>query len=220
MWNSRKYAAAAIVGAGLAVAAALPASAWCPGYSGYYGAPYGYGAYGYSSGWPYASTGYTDYLSYGYSGCGAYDAAGWTGSSWGDDYGPTYGYAGSAYAPACGYGSYGYVPARRYAAYGYAPAFGYASFGGRSFRRPCGGVYGRAWVANRPRDVNYAVAYRHPAGNAVAAARLRPSAVAVNALRSDRHVHAAARHPDFAQKPAAQNKTAYRVQTVKLAHND
>jgi hypothetical protein len=204
MWNSRKYAAAAIVGAGLAVAAASPASACWLGYSGYYGAPYGYGAYGYSSGWPYASTGYTDYLSYGYSGCGAYDAAGWAGSSWGDDYGPTYGYAGSAYAPACGY----------------APAFGCASFARRVFHRPWGGVYGRACVANRPRDVNYAMAHRHPAGNAMAAARLRPSAVAVNALRSDRYVYAAAKRHDFDQKPAAQNKAAYRVQSVKLAHND
>jgi hypothetical protein len=186
MWNSRKHAAMAIVGAGLAVAAATPASAWWgSGYGGYYGAPYGYGDYGYSDDFPYAGAGYNDYLSYGYSGYGAYDAAGWSGSSYGYDYGPAYGYA-----------SYGY-------------------------RRPCGGAFGLGWAAYHPRGYNYAVAYRRPAGNAVADTRLhRPYTLAAYAPRSDRHVYAAAKHHNLAMKPLAQNKVAYRVQNPKLARND
>ncbi len=62
MWNSRKTAAVAIAGAGLAVAAASPASAcidW--GYSG-----------AYSYGWPYANIGFASYLAYSYRSCGGY----------------------------------------------------------------------------------------------------------------------------------------------------
>jgi hypothetical protein len=101
MWNSRKYAAMAFACAGLAVAAATPASAWWPTYGGYYEAPYGYGTYGYSGAydsvsWPYPADGYTDDLSYGYSGRGVYDSVGWggCGSGYRDGYGLAYGYAG------------------------------------------------------------------------------------------------------------------------------
>jgi hypothetical protein len=111
MWNSKKYAAMAVLGVGLAVAAATPASAWWPGaygsaggcgYYGYapaYGYPggCGYGAYGYapayagvySYGWPYGTVGLGDWGAYGYAG-------------------------------GCGSGAYGYAPA--YGAYGYGPA--------------------------------------------------------------------------------------------------
>jgi hypothetical protein len=68
MWNSGKYAAMAIAGAGFAVAAATPASAcfdW--GYSGIY-----------SHGWPYANTGFASYPAYSYRSCGgAYHIPGW-----------------------------------------------------------------------------------------------------------------------------------------------
>jgi hypothetical protein len=68
MWNSRKCAAVAIAGAGLAVAAATPASAcidW--GYSGVY-----------SHGWPYANTGFASYPAYSYRSCGGYyNIQGW-----------------------------------------------------------------------------------------------------------------------------------------------
>jgi hypothetical protein len=68
MWKSRKYAAMAIAGAGLAVAATKPASAcfdW--GYSGIY-----------SHGWPYANTGFASYPAYSYRSCGgSYNIPGW-----------------------------------------------------------------------------------------------------------------------------------------------
>jgi hypothetical protein len=68
MRNSRKAAAMAIAGAGLAVAAASPASAcidW--GYSGVY-----------SYGWPYANTGFASYPAYSYRSCGGYyNIPGW-----------------------------------------------------------------------------------------------------------------------------------------------
>jgi hypothetical protein len=102
MWNSKNFAAIAVLGVGLAVAAATPASAWWPGGYGSAGGC-GYGAYAsapyagvYSYGWPYGTVGY--------AGCGAYG------------YAPAYGYAGG-----CGYGASGYAPA--YGAYGYDPAY-------------------------------------------------------------------------------------------------
>jgi hypothetical protein len=68
MWNSRKFAALALAGAGFAVAAATPARAcfdW--GYSGIY-----------SHGWPYASRGFASYPAYRYRSCGGYyNIAGW-----------------------------------------------------------------------------------------------------------------------------------------------
>src|SRR5216683_2986924 len=63
MWNSRKYTAMAVVGVGLAVAAATPASAQLLGSGGAYGyAPVsgyaggcgGYGAYGYAPNYGFA----------------------------------------------------------------------------------------------------------------------------------------------------------------------
>jgi hypothetical protein len=143
MWNSRKYTATAVLGVGLAVAAATPSSAqWLGGAYGYAGgcgaygyAPAygyaggcgGYGAYGaygyaptayagvYSYGWPYGIIGDVGYSAYGYAGgCGAYG----------------YGYAGGGCG---GYGGYGYAPVYGYAggcgsygAYGYAPNYGFA----------------------------------------------------------------------------------------------
>jgi hypothetical protein len=143
MWNSRKYTAMAVVGVGLAIAAATPASAQLVGLGGAYGyaggcgayasAPvYGYaggcGGYGaaygaapayagvYSYGWPYGIIGDVGYGAYGYAGgCGGYGA---------------YGYAGGGCG---GYGAYGYAPVSGYAggcggygAYGYAPNYGFA----------------------------------------------------------------------------------------------
>ena len=68
MWNSRKYVARAIAGAGLAVATATPALAcidW--GYSG-----------AYSYGWAYANTGFASYPAVSYRGCGgSYNIPGW-----------------------------------------------------------------------------------------------------------------------------------------------
>jgi hypothetical protein len=68
MWNSRRYAAIVLAGAGLAIAAATPASAcfdW--GYSGIY-----------TYGWPYASTGFSQLPAYAYRDCGGtYNIPGW-----------------------------------------------------------------------------------------------------------------------------------------------
>jgi hypothetical protein len=136
MWNSIKYAAIAVLGVGLAVAAGTPASAWWPGAygnaggCGYYGyAPAygyaggcGYGAYTpayagvYSYGWPYGTVGYGNYGDYGYAGgCG--DAA----SGYAPAYG-AYGYGTASYGYGCrarhlhGHGGYAlaYVPRPSY----------------------------------------------------------------------------------------------------------
>lgn len=68
MWSGRKYAAMTIAGAGLAVAAATPASACFDyGYSGVF-----------SAGWPYANTGFADYPAHNYRSCGgSYSVQGW-----------------------------------------------------------------------------------------------------------------------------------------------
>jgi hypothetical protein len=68
MWNSRKYAAMAVAGAGLAAVAATPASAcFAWGHSGVY-----------SYGWAYANTGFSDYRAYSYRSCGGnYQIQGW-----------------------------------------------------------------------------------------------------------------------------------------------
>jgi hypothetical protein len=106
MWNSRKHAAVAIVGAGLAVAAATPACAWWPWYGSYYGA-----AYGMDDDGPYTIYRDTDYAAYGYAGRGRYyGSIGWSGCS-GYDYGPAYGYAGYSdvrpwRAYGCGWAAY------------------------------------------------------------------------------------------------------------------
>ncbi len=80
MWNSRKYTAMAVVGVGLAVAAATPASAQLLGSGGAYGYTGGCGAYGYAPVYGYAG------------GCGGYGA-----------YGAAYG-AAPAYAGVYSYG--------------------------------------------------------------------------------------------------------------------
>ena len=68
MWESRRYAAMAIAGAGFATTAATPASAcFAWGHSGVY-----------SYGWAYANTGYSDYPAYSYRSCGGtYHIQGW-----------------------------------------------------------------------------------------------------------------------------------------------
>jgi hypothetical protein len=102
MWNSRKYTAMAVLGAGLAVAAATPSSAQSWGGAGYAGgcgvsgsAPAAYAGV-YTYGWPYGVIGDVGCPAYGY---GAYGYAG--------GYGP-YGYALNTDAGGCGgYGAYG-----------------------------------------------------------------------------------------------------------------
>ena len=86
MWNSRKYTAMAVVGVGLAVAAATPASAQLLGLGGAYGYTGGCGGYGYAPVSGYAG------------GCGGYGAYG---------YAPNYGFAGACRARRHhGYGGY------------------------------------------------------------------------------------------------------------------
>ncbi len=116
MWNSKKYLTIAVLGVGLGVTAAVPASAcgWGGGYgaAGYggYGAV-GYGGYGGCGG--YGAAGYG-----GYGGCGGYGAAGYGG------YGGCGGYGAAGYGGYGGCGGYG-------GGYGYAPTYG--GYGG------CGG---------------------------------------------------------------------------------
>jgi len=68
MWNSKKYAAIAIAGAGFAVQAASPASAcFAWGHSGIY-----------SYGWAYANTGVSNSPAYSYRSCGGtYEIQNW-----------------------------------------------------------------------------------------------------------------------------------------------
>jgi len=67
MWNSRKYAAMAIAGAGLAVTATPASACFAWGHSGIY-----------SYGWAYANTGFADYPAYSYRSCGgSYQIQGW-----------------------------------------------------------------------------------------------------------------------------------------------
>src|SRR5258708_18696641 len=100
MWNSRKYTAMAVLGAGLAVAAATPSSA--QSWGGAYGYAGGCGASG------YAPTAYAGVYSYG-----------WPYGVIGDVGCPAYGYAGGF-----GYGAYGY--AGDYGPFAFAPVNGFA----------------------------------------------------------------------------------------------
>src|SRR6266851_1163219 len=110
MWNSRKYTAMAVLGAGLAVAAATPSSA--QSWGGAYGYAGGCGASGYaptayagvySYGWPYGVIGDVGCPAYGYAGgCGGYGAYGSA---------PLYGFAGACRARR-NHGHGGYVEAR------------------------------------------------------------------------------------------------------------
>src|SRR5712671_4568498 len=118
MWNSRKYTAMAVLGAGLAVAAATPSSA--QSWGGAYGYAGGCGASGYaptayagvySYGWPYGVIGDVGCPAYGYAGGFGYGAYGYAG-----DYGPygstpLYGFAGACRARR-NHGHGGYVEAR------------------------------------------------------------------------------------------------------------
>ena len=138
MWNSRKCTAMAVLGVGLAVAAATPASAWWPGAygsvggCGAYGSAVGYGGYGGCGGYGYAG-GYGAYGGYGsgtYAGVYSY---GWPYGIIGD-----YGYAPAAYGSAVGCGAYGsavgYGGYGGYGIYGYAPVYyGYGGYGGAGY---------------------------------------------------------------------------------------
>src|SRR5258705_12249828 len=73
MWNSRKYTAMAVLGAGLAVAAATPSYAGGCGVSG--SAPAAYAGV-YTYGWPYGVIGDVGCPAFGYAGGGAYGYAG------------------------------------------------------------------------------------------------------------------------------------------------
>jgi hypothetical protein len=157
MWNSRTYAAMAIAGAGLALAA-VPASAqWlgygsagCGGYGAAYGAGYGAGTFTY--GWPYA----TNVGGYGFGG-GAFGYA--PGYGWGIGNSPAFGY-GYGFAPAFGYG------------YSYAPAYGYGGYGGWGCGR-----------GHRVRGYGYATVSRRSYGYAVASHRTHHD-VAMKPVRS------------------------------------
>src|SRR5579871_3534675 len=181
MWNSKQYAAMAILGAGLAFAAATPASAWGSGAYGYggcgaygyapvygYASGCGYGAYGYapayagvySYGWPYGAVGL------GYGGCGAYG------------YAPAYGYAGG-----CGYGAYGYAPTYGYAsgcAYGYAPSYGYAAsygYGCRARHLHGHGGYALAYAPRSSAHRQYYASASSPRYSSNASMRARLASV-------------------------------------------
>jgi hypothetical protein len=175
MWNSRKYTAMAIVGVGLAVSAATPASAQWLGWGGTYGYSGGCGGYAYAPAYGYAG-GCGAYGAYG-GAYGAYGSApayagvysyGWPYGIIGDVGYPAYGYAGGCggygaygYAGGCGgYGAYGYAPVsgyvggcRGYGAYGYAPNYGFA---GACRARRNHGYGGYALARVTPRTSVYA----------------------------------------------------------------
>jgi hypothetical protein len=182
MWNNKKYAAMAVLGVSLAVAAATPASAqWLDGAYGYAGGCGGYGyapAYGYAGGCGYGAygaaygSGYAGVYSYGwpygiigdYGYAPAYGYAGGCGGAYG--YAPIYGYGGGCggygaygYAGGCGgYGGYGYG-----ASYGYAPVYGYAG-GCRAHRHYGHGGYALARITPRHQPDAYAASaprYHH-----------------------------------------------------------
>jgi hypothetical protein len=150
MWNIKKYSAMAIAGAGLAFAAASPASACGAfGMAGWpvFGAAFGgCGAYGFAAPVAYAYVRPVVPVAYGCApvafGCGGFGSYG---------YAPTFGYAptyGAYGYGGCGCGHFGY----------HARAFGYAV----AFHRPI--VYGMAF--HRP--IGYAVAFHRPIGYGVA----------------------------------------------------
>jgi len=123
MWNSRKYAAMAILGVGLAVAAATPSSAQSWGGCGVSGSPPAAYAGVYTYGWPYGVIGDVGCPTHGFAGGGAYGSAGgYAGGGIGYD---AWGYAG-------GYGPFGYAlntdagGCGGYGAYGSAPPYSFA----------------------------------------------------------------------------------------------
>jgi hypothetical protein len=178
MWNSKKYLTIALVGAGLGVAAASPASAQCGmGWGGAYGAAYGgggcggwggaYGAAGGYGGWGSGWGGYGYPVTYvlvpTYSGWGGY-------GGWGGTYG------------SAGWGGYGG---------GWGGAYGSAGWGGSGW----GGAYGwgcRSHHHHRAAYGGYAVASlpRHIHSNVAVAAfapRLRHSHALYASVRSMKH---------------------------------
>jgi hypothetical protein len=185
MWNIRKYSAVAVVGAGIAFAAASPASACGFGWGGAYGSTVGFGGCG--------AYGYAAPVSYGYGG-------GW-GTGWGSGWGGAYGYAPIGYGGGCGaygyapisygcggYGAYGYAPTYGYASYGYAPAYGsaygYGGWGCGRHHRHAHAAYGSAVVA-----------FHHPAASVYAARRFeRTFAYARPVVRHNYASHVVARH--------------------------
>jgi hypothetical protein len=164
MWNSRKFTTMAILGAGLAVAAATPASACGSyGYAGGYGSV-GYGgcgSYGYAPVYGYAggcgSYGYGGgYGSVGYGGCGSYG------------YAPVYGYAGG-----CGsYGSVGWGGGcGSYGAVGFGGGYGAYGWGCRSHHRHGHGGYTLSYSNYRQQLLASAYGKRHQQQTKVAAHR-------------------------------------------------
>ena len=121
MWNSRKYTAMAVVGVGLAVAAATPASAQLLGLGGAYG--YTGGCGGYASAPVYGSAG---------GGCGGYG------------YAPVSGYAGGC----GGYGAYGYAP--NYGFAGACRARRHHGYGGYALARVTPRPHAYTAYASRP----------------------------------------------------------------------
>jgi hypothetical protein len=191
MWNIKKYSAMAIVGAGLAFAAASPASACGAfGMAGWpvFGAAFGgCGAYGFAA--PVAYVRPVIPVAYGCApvafGCGGYGAYGFA---------PSFGYAGyrGGFGYGGGYGAYGYGGGCGCGHIGYrGRAFGYAV----AFRRPIG----FAVAFHRPigfgmafrRHIGYAVAFHRPMRTYAAYRSYRPSRVAAYTTRSyHRHLYA------------------------------
>jgi hypothetical protein len=142
MRNIKKYSAMAIVGAGLAFAAASPASA-C-GAFGMVGMPVFGAAFG---GCP--SYGFAAPVAFGWGGGCMPVAFGCGGYGGGYGYAPTYGYARPYYGGYGGYGAYG-------ASYGYGCH--------HAFRRGIGYGYGLAFR----RPIGFGVAFHRPIGFGVA----------------------------------------------------
>jgi hypothetical protein len=191
MWNIKKYSAMAIVGAGLAFAAASPASAcgafgmggW-PAFGAAFGG--GCGAYGFAAPVAFA---YVPRIAYGCApvafGCGGgYGAYGFAPTF---GYAPTYGFAGGG----CGCGHVGY----RGSAFGYGFAFRRPIGFGFAFRRPIGfGVafhrrIGFGVAFHRP--IGYGMAFHRPMRTYASYRSYRPSRYAAYTTRSlHRHIYA------------------------------
>jgi hypothetical protein len=122
MWNTKKYSAIAVLGAGLVVAAATPALSQCGfggiGWGGGYG---GYGGYGGGCG---------GYGLGGYGGCGGYGYGGGYGAGYGGygGYGGCGGYGFAGYGGGCG--GYGLAVVPVYGSGGYGGCGGYGGYGG------------------------------------------------------------------------------------------
>jgi hypothetical protein len=175
MWNVRKYSAVAAVGAGLAFAAASPASA-C-GAFGMVGVPVfgaafgGCGAYGYAAPVAFGCGSYGYAPTYGY----ARSYGGYGGCGCGGSYGAAYGYAPHRiYAMAFRPRIVGLVIAHRPHAYGYAVAY----------RHPAG------FAVAHHRPVGVAVAFHRPAHIYVAHRSHRPTSYAYSTRSAKRHIFA------------------------------